>query len=81
MCTTHSNACRVWTNVGVSMMHVQVLVLLGTMATASIVALLHTQAPPGALALLPWVTALWALTLPVAVFLQVKHLSPSDPKM
>lgn len=50
--------------------------LLGTMAAASIVGMLHTRAPAWALALLPWVTAMWALMLPVAVFLQVLSLSP-----
>ena len=49
--------------------------LLGTMAAASIVGMLHTRAPTWALAWLPWVTAMWALMLPVAVFLQVLSLS------
>lgn len=44
------------------------------MAAAAIVGVLHTRAPHWALAWLPWVTALWALTLPVAVFLQVPLL-------
>ena len=56
-------------------MRAQVLVLLGTMGAAVIVGMLHTRAPAWALAWLPWVTALWALMLPVAVFLQVVPFS------